>query len=223
MALNEQADLKLSLSVKSKSSPAKSLQSTGQMSPATMTFENSLQIDLLPMELPLIFFAFASHARTSEPLLMSTGVQDLPENGAAFSFKSSGLLMNWPLKQLSWRTSPACLLVELSPSCKLSLRSGMTRNGTLFPLPPWERPKHGIEYGLLPTLPKSEMRDRSKASILARLDKGGRVARRICKTSLQLRSLEQIVSLNPCFAEWMSGFPIGWTELEPAETLRTPQ
>jgi len=25
-------------------------------------------------------------------------------------------------------------------------------------------------------------------------------------------------SLNPEFVEWLMGFPIGWTELEPSET-----
>jgi len=61
----------------------------------------------------------------------------------------------------------------------------------------------------------------SGGPVIKRFDKGGRVARRICSTSPHLRSLQQIVSLNPCFAEWMSGFPIGWTELEPVGTPHT--
>ena len=188
-----------------------------------LTEKNLQQNNLQQMEFPSMLSQGASLARTSAPPLMPTVVQALGENEADCSQKLSGLLKSWPQKSSSLRTSQVCLLTDLSPSCKVFARSGMMRSGTLSPLPHWGRPKHGIEYGLLPTLPKSETRDRSKASILARLDKGGRVARRICKTSPLLRSLEQIVGLNPSFAEWMSGFPIGWTELEPAETQRTPQ
>lgn len=57
MALNEQAALKRSRSAKSKIFPAVSSQSTGPTFPATETFANSPQSDLLPMELPLMPYA----------------------------------------------------------------------------------------------------------------------------------------------------------------------
>ena len=63
----------------------------------------------------------------------------------------------------------------------------------------------------LPTPAASEGKDRSQAKILARLDRGGRVARRICSESSTLRLSEEIVTLNPCFAGWMMGFPPQWT------------
>lgn len=58
----------------------------------------------------------------------------------------------------------------------------------------------------LPRLTAQEGRDWSKASILARLDKGGRVARRICKLSPILRYSQDIVGLNPSFGGWMMGY-----------------
>jgi hypothetical protein len=47
----------------------------------------------------------------------------------------------------------------------------------------------------------------SKASVLAKCDKGGRVGRRL--SSRQIPSCREIVTLNPFFAEWMMGWPIG--------------
>jgi hypothetical protein len=65
----------------------------------------------------------------------------------------------------------------------------------------------------LPTVAASEGKDSSRWSVLARLDKGGRVARRICSASTVTPSDDPIVSLNPCFAEWMFDLPEGWTDL----------
>ena len=65
---------------------------------------------------------------------------------------------------------------------------------------------------LLPTPSAREGRDWSRAQILAGLDRGGCVARRICADAIP--SSQEIVGLNPCFAEWMMGFPIGWTDLK---------
>ena len=40
---------------------------------------------------------------------------------------------------------------DLSQSCKISTRSGIMRNGTVYPLPPLVPLTKGIEFGLLPT------------------------------------------------------------------------
>jgi hypothetical protein len=68
----------------------------------------------------------------------------------------------------------------------------------------------GRAYIGLPTPAAREGRDWSQARILARLDRGGCVARRICRLSPTLRSSEEIVGLNPSFAGWMMGYPEGW-------------
>lgn len=64
--------------------------------------------------------------------------------------------------------------------------------------------------GLLPTPSAREGRDWSRAAILASLDHGGCVARRICNLSQTIRSSRQIVGLNPSFALWMMGYPPAW-------------
>lgn len=75
-----------------------------------------------------------------------------------------------------------------------------------------------IEFGLLPTLAKSETKDRASVELLAKLDRGGRVARRICKVRIGELDPSLRVALHPCFAEGLMGYPTGWTELDASET-----
>jgi hypothetical protein len=87
----------------------------------------------------------------------------------------------------------------------------MTRNGIAYGPATWEPRTNEIGFSLLPTPSAREGRDWSQAQILAHLDRGGCVARRICSISPTLRLSAEIVGLNPSFAEWMMGYPEGWT------------
>lgn len=93
----------------------------------------------------------------------------------------------------------------------------MMRNGVAYRLPDLVYSIDEDAYSLLPTIVASESRDRSRAEVLASMDNGGRVARRICSRSTSLHSSKEIVGLNPSFGEVMMGFPIGWTELDASE------
>lgn len=75
----------------------------------------------------------------------------------------------------------------------------------------------GNGSGYLPTLAASEGRDCSQVQILARLDKGGRVARRISRLRIGELDPSLVVALHPSFAEELMGYPIGWTELNASE------
>lgn len=68
-----------------------------------------------------------------------------------------------------------------------------------------------VSIGLLPTPPHSEPADWSRPEVLARLDRGGRVARRICRLSSNARLHPDPVGLNHCFALAMMGYPPGWS------------
>lgn len=63
----------------------------------------------------------------------------------------------------------------------------------------------------LPTISAREGRDWSRARILASLDNGTGVAKRICSLWLATHSPELIVGLNPCFGAWMMGYPLEWS------------
>jgi len=127
-----------------------------------------------------------------------------------------------PISQ-SWKTPQHSLRGGLEQFSETWPRSGMTRSGIAFALPPLAHLTDEIESGLLPTPSAREGRDWSQAQILARLDRGGCVARRICSKSLTLRSSREIVGLNPCFAEWMMGFPAGWTACTLSATRKSPK
>jgi len=80
--------------------------------------------------------------------------------------------------------------------------------------------------GLLPTPPASEGRDWSRPEVLSKCDKGGRVARRICKLSSKARSHPDPVGLNHSFALAIMGYPTEWSDaLERAmqSTQSSPQ
>lgn len=104
-------------------------------------------------------------------------------------------------------------LEDWEQSFKTSTRSGMMLNGTVFPLPTLAHVTRGIEFGYLPTPAAREGRDWSRFSILAKLDKGDGVAKRICNKSTITPLNDPIVGLNPCFAEKMFDYPEGWTDL----------
>lgn len=74
---------------------------------------------------------------------------------------------------------------------------------------------------LLPSISAREWRDRSQALILARLDRGDGVAKRICSLSPALRLSQEIVGLNPCFGLWLMGLPQTWAHCMPLETPST--
>lgn len=92
------------------------------------------------------------------------------------------------------------------------------RSGIVSLLPSLVPHSEGIGSSLLPTPAAREYKDWARFRILASLDRGDGVAKRICALSPELRSSEEIGGLNPSFAEWMMGYPIGWTDCTPSAT-----
>ena len=121
-----------------------------------------------------------------------------------------------------WRTWQRCLIEGWERYSGAWPRSGMTRNGIAYQLAELALPTGGTASGLLPTPTAREGKDWSKASILAKLDRGDGVAKKICALSPTLRSSTQIVGLNPSFAEWMMGYPTGWSAVMRQETPSRP-
>ena len=116
-------------------------------------------------------------------------------------------------KQLSLKMYQPFDVEDWTLYYKTSMRSGMMQNGTVSQLPTVAALTRGTEFGYLPTVSAREGRDWSRWKILARLDKGDGVAKRICNKSTVTHSEDVIVGLNPCFAERMFHLPEGWTDL----------
>jgi len=175
-------------------------------------------------------FAHSTGDRGGDSLTLCVAgslVRTFPQQDAAQASPASGRDSGrkWPASLAKydpdtclWRTHQFSLRGDLELFSETWPRWGLMRGGEC-----WERQTlagHTFENesGYLPTPCKTEGRDWSRATILARLDRGGRVCRRLC--SVGLSDSQEIVGLNPSFAEWMMGFPIGWTDLQPLEMPR---
>ncbi len=118
--------------------------------------------------------------------------------------------------------------IALQESLESRLRTQLEKDGSTLFSTAW-RAKHtpaGRRYcehvllvgqrkgkgsiGLLPTLSAREGRDWSKGRILASLDNGTGVAKRISVLSPPGLLSEEICGLNPSFAVWLMGYPDEW-------------
>lgn len=138
--------------------------------------------------------------------------------GLVFGLNSNALLASYDPNSYSLKTAHGLPIEGLTLSSVTLPRSGMMQNGNVFQLVPLDFPIKETEYGLLPTPCATEWKDCAKPLTLSKCDKGGRVARRICRKCSQIHSLQESVSLNPSFAEWMMGIMPGWTDLDVLET-----
>jgi len=157
--------------------------------------------------------AVASPARMSAmPTLSGESAPELPANVQDSTGTSLEPFAWYDRDTRSWRTWQRCLVEGWGRFSGTWPRSAMTRSGIAF-APATSAPlTSGTASGLLPTPSAREGKDWSQAKILAGLDRGDGVAKKICARSQVLRSSAEIVGLNPSFAEWMMGYPEGWTD-----------
>lgn len=132
---------------------------------------------------------------------------------ADFGASSTESFASYDPATSSWRTSQRLLFEDLCECLETLPGRGLMRNGELFLQ---KHSEHCIdETGSfsLPTIGKSEYRGASKKRYI------GSIHFRGAKMSEGLRTCESDPQyLHPSFAEVVMGFPIGWTELEPAVT-----
>jgi hypothetical protein len=107
-----------------------------------------LPLDLLPMESPLMSSAAASHARISASQGMAPGYQEI---GQGYGASTPVLLAKLDRATSLWKTSQLCLVEGLETFSQTWPRSGMTRNGIAYQLPPLVRLTGATDFGLLPT------------------------------------------------------------------------
>ncbi len=118
------------------------------------------------------------------------------------------------------------LLKRLSMAGLISSRVTLKRLDTplgryILQLPHAGSRSSGSGSTLLPSISAREHKDSSRAEVLARLDRGDGVAKRICALSQTLRYSREIVGLNPSFAAWTMAIPVEWVLCMPSETPST--
>lgn len=127
-------------------------------------------------------------------------------NSRVFGGKCTESLASYDPDTRSWKTSQISLFED---SIELSDRwptSGMTRSGTLYPLPTWVRPIAVKEFGLWPTPTVSYGRNATSGRKPDSKHHSG--------TTLYDIAYQEGGKLNPNWVEWLMGYPPGWTDLE---------
>lgn len=112
------------------------------------------------------------------------------ERGLVYGLSTGVLSLKFVRSLYLSKTFRPYALADWKKSCGSSLRSGMMRNGIVFPLPPTAPRMNATAYGLLPTPTASRwsgLQSHGRNFLLGRL--------------------------SPRFLEWMMGFPIGWLNL----------
>ena len=109
----------------------------------------------------------------------------------------------------SWKTRQPSLFEDLEQSLEIWPRSGLMRRGRCFPLPTLERPMCERGSGLWPTPQKQDVRHAAPTPWeLEKVKQGG-------QPHLHT-ALGWVV--HPHSSEWLMGWPIGHTDLQPLET-----
>lgn len=135
-----------------------------------------------------------------------------------------GLSVRFDLPTSSWRTALSLFPEDLPWPSVILPRWGMMQSGELWERTTPLRRTRGIGSGSWPTPVASEGRDNNVSwESLAKLDKGGRIARRMASLGLPETQQTKRSALNPMWLEWLMGWPIGWTACDASETVRFQQ
>jgi hypothetical protein len=150
---------------------------------------------------------------------------DLMEKEAECGEKWHASLAKYDPDLSLWKT-PQCSLIEDSIECLVTFpKWGLMRNGELWAQTPLAHPTDEKEFGYLPTPTASDQFNGNTKGIEYR-------NKRIIRTSqttgtefgAKLTDFYRLingVNLHPNFAEWVMGWPQGWTELADSKPLAT--
>jgi hypothetical protein len=153
----------------------------------------------------LTLYLAGFHART---LVQQGKAQELTENDQECGDTWRGWLAKYDPDTSSWRTAQCSLLEDLNESLATLPRSGMTRNGLLWELPMLGQITSETESGLL--LPTPTCHNAKEGAHPSEYNRN--------TPTLATHAGGQ---LNPTWVEWLMGWPLGWTDLKPLETVKS--
>ncbi len=135
--------------------------------------------------------------------------RELKENEADFGRKWPESLAKYDQITSSWRTHQCLLFEESTESLEIFPNWGIMQNGELWELAMLEGITNDYEFGLSQTYPTPTRRDtQGPMGKAAQARKGN-----------PMDTLPNVVGgvPHPHLSEWLMGWPIGWTDLEPLE------
>lgn len=220
-------------------SSSSSTRSAGPSSPNTGPTSPAMTTSA-PFTLPLDLPTSSAEGFPAKTSATRERVRDWPEPGRDFGESTPVWLAKFDPDSSSWRTSQHCLVEGLEPFSETWPRSGMTRNGTAYRLPPLAHLTDATEYGSWPTPNAADNRPRATAYSTARRMRLGKqisleaavkfwptpAARDYRDGGYPAEHARHTPSLaaqaggtlNPTWVEWLMGFPLGWTVCEAWET-----
>ena len=162
------------------------------------------------------------HAKTSA---LPEKAQESPENGQECGPTWRGSLAKFDPDSSLWKTVQLSLLGDSELSSVTWPASGMTAAGQCWEQRTLEQTIRGTEFGLLLPTPDTVNRDNKKVLFDRNAEsQSGRSLATYART-FSNQFLEQTNnggSLNPTWVEWLMGWPLGWTDLKPLETDKSP-
>ena len=170
----------------------------------------------------LMSFLAGFHAKTCP--LQSKEETDLTEKEVDSGERWGGLLARLDPDTSLWRTVQ-CSLIEDSIEClQIFPNWGLMQDGVLWEQTPLVLPTEGKDFGWLPTPVATDymtgklngIEYRSKRFIRTSLTSGTEFGAKLAD-AFRLMTTK---ALPPNFSEWMMGYPLGWTDLRDAETVK---
>jgi hypothetical protein len=158
----------------------------------------------------LTWWLEASRARTSALLgRVMVSTESVRDCGPS----SSGWFAKYDPAELKWKTPQCSLAGDLDEFSETWPNWGFMRDGECWELPEWEPPMNGTASGSVPT-PVASMSKGSSPASLTRKNGRSRVRDRLDHYVMATEG----GPLNPEYAEWLMGWPIGLTDLKPLGT-----
>ena len=171
----------------------------------------------------LTLFRAGFHVKTSQ---QPEKAQGLTENDQGCGEKWRASFTKYDPDSCSWKTHQCSLLGDLELFSETWPRWGLMRNGECWEQQMLAHHINDTEFGSLPTPVATDGMSPSMGTISCQ---NGRFVR-TSKTSgtkfgARLSGAYKLMTghlMPPSFSEWMMGWPLGWTDLKPLVTDKSP-
>ena len=181
----------------------------------------------------LTLYRAAFHAKT---LAQEEKEKELTESEVECGEKWHGSFTKYDQDSCSWKTHQCSLLGDSEQFLETWPQWGLMRNGECWELQTLAQTIKGTESGLLekmwPTPTVACVEGGEQSDRVEKTKAGGYILRKLNKPNMtygaklsdavlyeeKKQNPETGGKLNPMWAEWLMGWPLGWSKLEPLET-----